>query len=87
MISIKDFENMTRRASILKLVSILEDEEQLRETAGKSFLIDAALFMVAKNDARMLDNLNSVLNTYELSEDIGHCINSNNLKKLIGGVR
>ena len=87
MISIKDFEDMTRRASILKLISILEDKEQLREIAGKSFIVDAALFMVAKGDAKLLDNLYVVLDTNELSDDVKHCLKSNNLKKLIGGVQ
>lgn len=72
----------TRRGTLVKLHKLLESKEDLRSIAGKSTLVDCALYLVAKDDEALLNNLKSVIPTDELLDDVKHVNESFKLKDL-----
>ena len=79
--------NVSRREVLLSLMDILNNPEELKSIAGTNAVIDCGLYMMAKDDEKLLRNLNVCLDTDELQEDIKHIRRSSELKTKIKEMR
>ena len=82
---LRRFEEKTRRAVLIEIANIVSNDSMLKRYAGKSALLDCALFMVASNDAASLERLNKYISTDELIEDVNHVAKSVRLRNAIRG--
>ena len=73
---------MSRRDVFLACTAILSDDELLSVVAGKDATLDATMYLIAKEDAKMLERLNTVISTDELIEDARHIAKSAVLEEL-----
>lgn len=64
---------LTRREALIEMFACLNDADKLKEVAGKDPVLDCALFCLAMLDGTHMSNLDGVLNTDELMDDIAHC--------------
>ena len=73
---------LTRREGLLGAAAILSDERMLKESVNKDATLDITLYMLAKNDAVLMERLSKYLDCQELIKDIQHVRNHERLKAL-----
>lgn len=78
---LRRFMDKTRRAVLIDIAKILQNEKDLKRYAGKNALIDCALLISAENDEELLQRLNRYIDTDELRKDIKHVNHSMQLKR------
>lgn len=79
---IKNNSEKTRREVLINVRELLNDVNKLKELAGKNALLDCALYLVAKDDSKLMHRLNYVISTDELIADIKHINKSSDLKEI-----
>lgn len=73
---------LTRREVLLGAAAILSDEQMLKESVNKDATLDITLYMLAKNDAGLMERLSKYLDCRELTNDIQHVREHERLKTL-----
>ncbi|MCM1219023.1 MAG: hypothetical protein NC548_31460 [Lachnospiraceae bacterium] len=71
----------SRREVLINVTELLDNKSRLRGIVGTNALVDCALLVVAESDEVWMQNLQSVLDTQQLREDIAHVRNSALLRK------
>lgn len=61
-----------RRDVLLSLSAVLHDENLLSQVAGQHATTDCTLYMLAKDDPKLLKRLNRYINTQDLCNDVAH---------------
>lgn len=79
---IKNNSEKTRREVLINVRELLNDVNKLKELAGTNALLDCALYLVAKDDPKLMHRLDYVISTDELIADIKHINKSSNLKEI-----
>ena len=64
---------LTRREALIEMFACLNDIEKLKEIVDKDPVLDCALFCLSMADPKYRANLDALMNTSELQEDITHC--------------
>lgn len=73
----------TRREVLMNVRSVLEDYALLREVAGQNALLDCTLYLLAKDNPKLLKRLNKIMSTEDLLLDINHINKNVELKKTL----
>ena len=70
-----------RRDVLLSLSAVLHDENLLSQVAGQHATTDCTLYMLAKDDPKLLKRLNKYISTDDLCEDVMHVEQTVKLKE------
>lgn len=77
----------TRREVLISVFDVLENENKLKELAGKNALLDCALCMAAETDPQYKIVLRKYISPEELKDDIDHIKKHTKIKNNLSKVR
>lgn len=81
---------LSRREALIEMFACLNNTDKLKDVVDKDPVLDCALFCLAMLDDKHMGNLEQLLNTKELIEDITHCYEDlnkrNRLRRLMNAL-